>query len=337
MSQFHQPVMLSECMRYLNVRPGHVYVDATLGGGGHSLRIFQSAAVGHVYGFDQDVDAIRHAKRVLTDHTAQLTLHQTNFSDLRTELAYHRVKGIDGVLFDLGVSSHQLDTAQRGFSYDKAADLDMRMDKSIEINAVDVLNKLSQEELARIFREYGEEQAAYKIAGAITTARASQPIRTTGDLNAIIDSGMRGNPVYALKTKVRIYQAIRIYLNKELEVLQIALKDALNLLNPGGRIVVMAYHSLEDRIVKNTLNEFAKGCICPPNVLKCVCNQVPRIRVLTKKPIIAADAEVTANSRARSAKLRAAEKIDFRATELTGSDTKYNKFKQAVPNSSKEY
>jgi 16S rRNA (cytosine1402-N4)-methyltransferase len=270
---------------------------------------------------------------VLTDHTAQLTLNQSNFSALRTELAYHKVKGIDGIIFDLGVSSHQLDTAHRGFSYDKAADLDMRMDKSLEINAADVLNKLSQEELANIFRVYGEEQAAFKIAGAITTARANQPIRTTGDLNAIIDSGMRGNPVYALKTKVRVYQAIRIYLNKELEVLQIALKDALNLLNPGGRIVVMSYHSLEDRIVKNILNDFAKGCICPPNVLKCVCNQVPRIRILTKKPIVATDSEVVANSRARSAKLRAAEKIDFRAMEPESSEPKYKKPKQAVPSS----
>ncbi len=318
MNEFHQPVMLKECIEYLNIRPGKTYVDATMGGGGHTLQIFRAAAVKHVYGFDQDTDAVRQSKRVLTDYKAKLTIIQANFEDLRTELAYRKVKGVDGVLFDLGVSSHQLDTAERGFSFDKPADLDMRMDKSNESSAKEILNTFSAEELARIFREYGEEQAAYKIALAIVEERSKHPISTTQDLNAVIDNGMRGNPVYAFKTKVRVYQALRIYLNRELEVLQTALKDALNLLNPDGRIVVMSYHSLEDRIVKNTLNDFAKGCICPTNVLKCVCNQVPRIKILTKKPQVAAEQEQKENSRSRSAKLRAAVKISYEQ-EQTGS------------------
>jgi 16S rRNA (cytosine1402-N4)-methyltransferase len=310
MSAYHNPVMLSECMTYLNLRPGKVYVDATLGGGGHSQQIFQCKSVKHVYAFDQDAEAIAEARSKLTDFAEQLTIIKANFSQLRTELALHRVKSIDGILFDLGVSSHQLDTAGRGFSLDKDADLDMRMDTATGQTAADLVNDLPLAELTRILREYGEEQAAYKIAQWIVSARAHHRITTTGDLNHIIENGMRSNPAFVLKTKVRVYQALRIALNQELEVMQTALTDAVHLLAPGGRIVIMSYHSLDDRIAKGVLNDFARGCICPPNVLKCVCQQIPRIKVLTNKPITASEQELRVNSRARSAKLRAAEKID---------------------------
>jgi 16S rRNA (cytosine1402-N4)-methyltransferase len=306
---YHIPVLLKESMAYLNLKAGGVYVDATLGGGGHTEAMLSNKEIKQVYAFDQDEDAISYTSNRLKKYQERLTLIKANFADMRTELALRRVKSIDGILFDLGVSSHQLDTAERGFSFDKDGRLDMRMDRQTEQTARDILNNMPTAELARIFRQYGEEQAAYKIAGWIVAARKSRPLETTGDLTAILESNMRSNPILITKTKARIFQALRIYLNRELEVLASTLNDAINLLNPAGRMVVISYHSLEDRIVKTSINEAARGCICPKTVLKCVCNIKPRVKNLTPRTIQASAEEIKKNGRARSAKLRAVEKI----------------------------
>lgn len=307
---YHTPVLLKESIELLNLKKDGIYVDATLGGGGHTEAMLKNSLIRQVYAFDQDEDAIRYTtERLGTNHKKRLTIIKSNFAEMRTKLALQRISGIDGVLFDLGVSSHQIDDEGRGFSFDKEAELDMRMDKSNATTAKDLLNNLSVEELARIFREYGEEQAAYKIALWIDKSRKVRPLETTIDLAGIIEQNMHSNPILVTKTKARVFQALRIYLNRELEVLEKTLDDAINLLNPAGRVVVISYHSLEDRIVKTKLNNAAKGCICPRTILKCMCNQKPRVRILATKVVKPSEGEIKTNSRARSAKLRAAEKI----------------------------
>lgn len=306
---YHVPVLLKESMEYLNLKKGGIYVDATLGGGGHTESMLQDPTIKQVFAFDQDEDAVNYASQRLTNYKDKLCIIKSNFSEMRTELALQKIKGVDGILFDLGVSSHQLDEPSRGFSFDRAGDLDMRMDVHTGMTAKELINTYSAEELAKIFRECGEEQAAYKIAQWIVSARAKKKLNTTQDLTDVIDTQMRSNPALVTKTKARIFQAIRIYLNRELELLETSLTDSINLLNPGGRIVVISYHSLEDRIVKTGMQQAAKGCICPKSVLKCVCQQRPKVKIITTKPIIASEGEVLNNSRARSAKLRAAEKI----------------------------
>lgn len=307
--QYHNPVLLQESLMYLNVHADGVFVDATLGGGGHTEAILESNSSAFVYGIDQDNDAMEFASKRLSGYQDRVTLIKTNFENLRSQLALRRVKGIDGILFDLGVSSYQLDNGERGFSFDKDAIIDMRMDSQTEITAKDLLNTLSVTELTTIFREFGEEQAAYKIAQWIDAERQINPIQSTKDLSSIIESHMRSNPILVTKTKARIFQALRIYLNRELEVLQTALDDAINLLNPKGRMVVITYHSLEDRIVKTTFNRAAKGCICPKTILKCMCNQKQIVKVLTNKAVLPSETEMKENSRSRSAKLRAIEKL----------------------------
>jgi len=309
MELFHQPVLLKESIDMLDLKQGGVYVDATMGGGGHTEAILKNSLVKHVYAFDQDAEAITYATERLNDYSSKLTIIKANFEDLRTQLALRKVNGIDGILFDLGVSSHQFDLAERGFSFDKNAMLDMRMDKQLDTTIKDVLNTLTVDEMTKIFRDFGEEQAAYKIANWISDQRKIEPINTTLDLSNIIDNNMRSNPVLILKTKSRIFQALRIYLNRELEVLQTALEDAVNILNPKGRIVVISYHSLEDRIVKTQFNKAAKGCICPTSILKCMCNQQSKILLISRKAIKPSDEEIRTNNRSRSAKLRAAEKV----------------------------
>ncbi len=307
---YHTTVLLKESIELLNLKKDGIYVDATLGGGGHTEAMLQNSLIGQVYAFDQDEDAIRYSSdRLAKSHKNKLTIIKANFAEMRTKLALQRISSIDGILFDLGVSSHQIDDEGRGFSFDKEAELDMRMDRQIVTTAKGLLNKLPVEELARIFREYGEEQAAFKIALWIDKARKTRPLQTTTDLSDIIERNMRSNPILVTKTKARIFQALRIYLNRELEVLESALDDAINLLNPKGRMVVISYHSLEDRIVKNKLNSAARGCICPKTILKCMCNQKPRVRILTNKVVKPSEGEIKTNSRARSAKLRAAEKV----------------------------
>jgi len=306
---YHKPVMLKESIDLLNLKKDGIYVDATMGGGGHTEAMLKHSLIKQVYAFDQDEDAINYASDRLKKSINKLTIIKSNFADMRTRLALKKVKGIDGILFDLGVSSHQIDAAERGFSFGQDAPLDMRMDREAKTTAKDLLNSLSVEEMTKIFRDYGEEQAAYKIAQWIDKSRKSKPILTTNDLAGIIEQNLHTNPILVTKTKARIFQAMRIHLNGELEALETAMDDAINLLNSKGRIVVISYHSLEDRIVKNKLNNAAKGCICPKTILKCMCNQKPKVKILTNKVVKASEGEIETNSRARSAKLRAAEKL----------------------------
>lgn len=306
---YHKPVLLKESIAMLNLKKDGIYVDATLGGGGHTEAILSNKQVKHVYAIDQDSDAISFATERLIDFKDRTTFIKTNFEELRTQLAIRKVKGIDGILFDLGVSSYQFDKDERGFSFDRDGKLDMRMDKQSELTIKELIKTLSVEEMTKIFRDYGEEQAAYKIAQWIDHERKIKAIETTQELSVVIEKNMRSNPVLVTKTKARIFQALRIYLNRELEVLQVALNDSINILNPHGRIVVISYHSLEDRIVKTTFSKAAKGCICPKVVLKCACNQKERVKLINNKAIIPSEEEVKSNSRSRSAKLRVVEKI----------------------------
>jgi 16S rRNA (cytosine1402-N4)-methyltransferase len=307
--QFHNPVLLKESVALLSLKKGSIFVDATLGGGGHSEAILKSTQVKHVYAIDQDEEAILFASDKLKQYHEKITFIKANFKELRAQLALRKVKGIDGIIFDLGVSSHQLDAGERGFSFEKNAALDMRMDKQSPTTIKELLKTLSVEEMTKIFRDFGEEQSAYKIAQWIENERKIKHIETTLDLSNIIEKNMRCNPALVIKTKARIFQALRIYLNQELESLQTGLDDALNLLHPNGRIVVISYHSLEDRIVKTTFAKAAKGCICPTTILKCMCNQKTRVKFINKKAIMPSEEELKANSRSRSAKLRAVEKI----------------------------
>ena len=309
MTEFHTPVMLDQCVDFLQPRAGGVYVDATLGGGGHTLGLLGKEGRIRVYGFDQDAEALAEAKVRLADHPDRVELIGANFSRMRTELALRKVKSIDGALFDMGVSSHQLDERERGFSFDGEAPLDMRMDRSQGQSAAKVVNELTQAELARIFKHYGEELNAGRIAARIVKERAARPIRTTSELARVIESVAGKGTRESLKSKARIFQSLRIYVNHELEVLEPALRDAINLLSQGGRIVVLSYHSLEDRIVKNVFKTAADGCVCPPRAMHCNCGKHKQLALLTKKPLTAGATEAESNSRSRSVKLRAAEKI----------------------------
>ncbi len=309
MSEFHTPVMAAECTQYLRPRGGGVYVDATLGGGGHSLALLKAEPGIRLYCFDQDAEAAAEAAKTLTDYASQVEIINANFSRLRTELAFRQVKSVDGVLFDLGVSSHQLDDKGRGFSFDADAPLDMRMDKSQKLTAADVLRDYPQGDLAHVFKEYGEELNAGRIARAIVSARTEKPLKTTGDLARIVEKVCGTGSRESLKSKARIFQSLRICVNRELQVLEPALKDAVNMLKPGARIVVLSYHSLEDRIVKNLFRSASAGCECPPQIINCVCGKKKTLKLLTKGPQSASAEEVEANVRSRSAKLRAAEKL----------------------------
>lgn len=309
MSNYHVPVMRVECLEALQLRTGAVYVDATLGGAGHSLAMLQACPGIKLYCFDQDQEAIRYSSEVLKDHRDSVELIQANFSALRTELALRRVSGIDGILFDLGLSSHQIDETQRGFSFDRDARLDMRMDQEQEYSALEAVNQLEISDLARVIRSYSDELHALRIAKAIVAARQDGEISSTRKLATIIESVVGAGTKDSLKSKVRVFQAIRIHVNQELTVLEQALEDAIHLLNPGGRIVVMSYHSLEDRIVKNIFRDAAKGCKCPPKMIQCNCDEKKRLTLITRRPIEASEKEVSGNNRARSAKLRVAEKV----------------------------
>ncbi|MDZ4120790.1 MAG: 16S rRNA (cytosine(1402)-N(4))-methyltransferase RsmH, partial [Candidatus Cloacimonadaceae bacterium] len=291
MSRYHIPVMVQECIQNLNLKTGGVYVDATLGGGGHSLAMLGKCPEIQLLGFDQDKQAINHAGNVLQDFQDRITLIHANFRDLRTELALRQIKRIDGILFDLGVSSHQIDMAERGFSFEADARLDMRMDQTEDRTAYDVVNGLSANELTYIFKRYGEELYAKRIALKIVARRLESPINKTRELSAVIDGAISGNPKDIIKSKARIFQAIRIYLNDEIAALEQALIDAINILAPKGRIVVMSYHSLEDRVVKQCMKQWERGCDCPPQALKCICGKQPKLRIITSKPVLASETE----------------------------------------------
>ena len=305
----HIPVLLHECIDNLNIRPDGIYVDGTLGMGGHSEQIAGRLTTGTLIGIDRDETAIARAGARLAPFGERVQLVHGNFRDTAAILDRLGIDAVDGMLFDLGVSSPQLDETQRGFSYMHDAPLDMRMDATSGLSAWNVVNEWPENELKRILYEYGEERYAPRIAGAIVRARAQRPISTTLELVDVIRSAMPGA---ALREKQhpakRSFQAIRIAVNDELGELPPMLRAAADHLNPGGRLAVISFHSLEDRIVKKTMQELATGCTCPPNFPVCVCGKKPKMKLVSRKPITAGDDELSYNPRARSAKLRVAEK-----------------------------
>ena len=307
----HNPVLLGECIEGLAIRPDGIYVDGTLGRAGHSREIARRLTTGRLVCIDRDEAALAAAEERLAPWRERVTLVHGNFGDLEQLLDGLGLSQVDGMLFDLGVSSPQLDDAQRGFSYMADAPLDMRMDRSEGLTAYTVVNEWPQEELRRILYQYGEERCAGAIAGAIVRARERAPVETTLQLVEIIKSAM---PAQALREKQhpakRSFQAIRIAVNDELTAVERMLQGAVPRLSPGGRLCVISFHSLEDRIVKNALAAFAKGCTCPPDFPVCVCGKKPQIRLVNRKPIVAGPDELADNPRARSAKLRIGEKLN---------------------------
>ena len=307
----HVSVMLEETVQGLVTDPQGTYVDCTLGGGGHSHRIAELLAPeGRLIGLDQDEAAIKAATERLSDAGCRVEIVHSNFRYLEKVLNELGVEQVAGVVFDLGVSSHQIDTAERGFSYMQDAPLDMRMDPEAALSAYEVVNTYSQEELARIFHDYGEERWGKRIAEFIVKEREESPIKTTGELVEVICKAVpkavrRSSAGHPAK---RIFQAIRIEVNDELEILENAFKTAVRFLKPGGRLAIITFHSLEDRIAKQTLKEMARGCICPPELPVCTCNHRPEIKLLGK-PKQATKEELRDNSRSKSAKLRIAEKL----------------------------
>ena len=311
MSEFHHvSVLLDECIEGLNIKPDGIYVDGTLGGAGHSYQIASRLTTGRLIGIDRDPVALKAAGERLAPYGDRVTLVHSNFCEIKQVLQDLQIPGVDGILLDLGVSSPQLDDAQRGFSYMADAPLDMRMNSEDSLSAYTVVNAWSQEELKRILYNYGEERYAPQIAAAICRKRELKPIETTLELVDIIRSAM---PPAALREKQhpakRSFQAIRIAVNDELGSVEKVMRDAVACLNPGGRLAIITFHSLEDRIVKNGMADAAKGCTCPPNFPVCVCGNKPKVKLISRKPIVASDEELEVNPRSRSAKLRVCEKI----------------------------
>ena len=306
----HKPVLLEECIQALNIRPDGIYLDGTLGRAGHSREIARRLTTGRLICVDRDQAALDAAQERLGEWMDKVTLVHSNFDQLDAILDGLHLAGVDGMLFDLGVSSPQLDDGERGFSYRTDAPLDMRMDRSEGLTAAQVVNTWPQEELRRILSQYGEERYAPTIAAAIVRRRQERPIETTLELVDVIKSGM---PARALKEKQhpakRSFQAIRIAVNDELSSVDRMIQAAVPRLNHGGRLAVITFHSLEDRIVKTGLAAFAKGCTCPPDFPVCVCGKTPDVKLISRKPILPTAEEIAENPRARSAKLRAAEKL----------------------------
>lgn len=311
MEFYHRPVLLEECLEGLALRPQGIYLDGTLGGGGHSAAILERLGPqGRLYGIDRDPQALQAAAARIQDR--RFTPIRGNFHQAKALLAQHGVANLDGALLDLGVSSHQLDARERGFSYHDDAPLDMRMDPDQPFSARDLVNQWSQEDIARVLRDYGEEKWAAQIARVLCDRRQSHPIQTTAQLVDIVDA--------AIPKKVRArdgshparrtFQALRIAVNDELAPLEQALRDLAELLVPGGRLCVIAFHSLEDRVVKNTFRSLADPCTCPKNLPVCVCGKTPTVRLITRKPITATPQELAENPRARSATLRVLEKLE---------------------------
>lgn len=307
----HKSVLLQECIDALNIRPDGIYLDGTLGGAGHSSQIARRLTEGgRLIGVDRDRTALAAAKERLAPYADRVTLVHSNFAEIDAILDSLGIPAVDGMLFDLGVSSPQLDDASRGFSYMADAPLDMRMDKDDALTAGEVVNTWPQGELRRILYDYGEERYAPQIAAAICRARGKAPIETTLELVDIIRSAM---PAQALREKQhpakRSFQAIRIAVNDELGAVSRMMQAAVGRLNPGGRLAVITFHSLEDRIVKSEMQQAARGCTCPPEFPVCVCGKKPLVKLVTRKPIVSGPAELEENPRARSAKLRVAEKL----------------------------
>ncbi len=307
----HRSVLLDECIESLDIKPDGIYVDGTAGGGGHSLEIVKRLTRGgRLVAIDRDDAAIAAATERLSEYLDRVTFVRNNFSSAADVCRELGIEKIDGILLDLGVSSYQLDTAERGFSHNNDAPLDMRMDRRGELDAYTVVNTYSFEELKRVIWEYGEERFAPKIASAIVKRREIKPIESTGELVDVVKSAI---PASAREgghhPAKRTFQAIRIEVNGELDAIAPAIKNAKDIMAVGGRIVIITFHSLEDRIVKQTYADMASGCTCPKNLPICVCGKRPEVKVLTKKPILPSEAELEENPRSRSAKLRVCEKL----------------------------
>ena len=308
----HYSVLLNETIENLNIKPDGIYVDGTLGGGGHAYQVASRLSEkGRLIGIDQDADAIAAAGERLKEFGDKITIIRSNYANMKEELHRIGVEKVDGIVLDLGVSSFQLDTPERGFTYrDENAPLDMRMDDRQSLTAKDIVNGYSEMDLYRIIRDYGEDKFAKNIAKHIVQERAKKPIETTGELTEIIRTSI------PMKVQVtgghpakRTFQAIRIELNKELEVLQDNLDDMIDLLNPGGRICIITFHSLEDRIVKTNFKRNENPCTCPSDFPVCVCGKKSKGKVVTRKPILPSEEELEVNSRSKSAKLRVFERV----------------------------
>lgn len=307
----HISVLLEETIEGLNIKPDGIYVDGTLGGGGHSYQICRRLGdKGRLIGIDQDSEAIEAAGKRLEEFKDKVTIVHSNYQNIDSVLQELCISGVDGIVLDLGVSSYQLDNASRGFSYREDAPLDMRMDQSMEMTAYDIVNGYSEQDLYRVIRDYGEDSFAKNIAKHIVKARNNEPIRTTFQLNEVIKA--------AIPAKVRqgtghpskkTFQAIRIELNRELDVLENSIDTMIRLLNPGGRLAIITFHSLEDRIVKTIFRNNMNPCTCPPGFPVCMCGKKPTGRVVTRKPIVPGEEELEHNKRAKSSKLRIFEKI----------------------------
>lgn len=306
----HYSVLLKETIEELKIRPDGIYVDGTMGGGGHSLEIAKRLKNGRLIGMDQDRDAICAAKERLKSYEDKVTILHCNYERMKQELERRGISSVDGIVLDLGVSSFQLDTAERGFSYMvEDAPLDMRMNRDNEQTAADIINTYSEQELCRIIREYGEDRFAKNIAANIVKERQEKTIQTAGELNRIIEASIpKKFRVTGGHPAKRTYQAIRIELNRELTVLQDNLNDFISLLNDGGRICIITFHSLEDRIVKQIFKKNQNPCTCPKDFPVCVCGKESQGRVITGKPIVPGEKELAENTRSRSAKLRVFER-----------------------------
>ncbi len=306
----HISVLFDETLDSLNIKDGGIYVDGTLGGGGHSSGILKRAKNIRLIGIDRDREAIEAAGKRLEEYKENITLVNNNFSQVKQILQELNIEKIDGAVLDLGVSSYQLDNAQRGFSYMHDARLDMRMNPNDLISAYEVVNNYTKEELTRIFYEYGEEKWSARVAEFIVEKRKQKPVETTLELVDIIKAAIpKKVRVEGSHPAKRIFQAIRIEVNNELGILKDAVSDIVDMLNPGGRIAVITFHSLEDRIIKKAFSDLAMGCVCPKGFPVCVCNRQPVVKIIAKKPILPTDKEEIENPRSKSAKLRVAEKI----------------------------
>jgi 16S rRNA (cytosine1402-N4)-methyltransferase len=312
MEEGHLPVMAGEVLETLSPRPGSLQIDATVGGGGHTERILEAASPdGRVLGLDADELAIERVRTRLARFGERLVLRRSNFRELRDVAPEAGFGSVDGLLFDLGLSSFQLADRNRGFGFRAGGPLDMRFDTTRGVPASELLATLSADALAALFRKNGEEPSAWKYAKAIVAARDTAPVETAEELAALIERLSPPNPRVRRRTHpaTRVFQALRIAVNEELEALEHGLAAAMDLLRPGGRLVVLSYHSLEDRIVKRFLNAERRGCVCPPEAPVCVCGHEPRLRLVTRPSLTPSEAEIDANPRARSARLRAAERL----------------------------
>ncbi len=311
MAYRHIPVMREEVLAYLNCSPGNVIVDGTLGGCGHAGAIFEQIVPGGLLiGIDQDPEAIRHAEAIFKGRGDNVRLFHDDFANLPDILSDLAISGADGILLDLGLSLYQLEASGRGFSFRREEPLDMRMDTESKTMAADLIQQADEKELARIFKEYGEERWANRIARAVVQRRRKRPIATAQDLSQIVAGAIpKAGAGSRIHPATRVFMALRIVVNRELERLEAFMDNAPDLLNTGGRLCVLSFHSLEDRIVKHRLKQHAAGCTCPPGLPVCTCNHQPTLRILTRKAVTPSPGEVHANPMARSTRLRAAEKL----------------------------